>query len=201
MHVQRICASAFRRARVLPAPSGPASLSTLSVARRAIGAGPRLGRRAALGQAAESPAIVTGCIGAPSSEPAVAPAPVRDAGSVRVGWLAWQLLPIGYLLLAAIQWTSKDPADHRVALPLSLAAVVTLAVNLFLRPGGTARADTQQPDRAHLPRRPSCESCRRNPGTVAVRFPDGVAFAVCAGCLAAGVHGGGPGVTTTRGAR
>jgi hypothetical protein len=107
--------------------------------------------------------------------------------SVRVGWLAWQLLPIGYLLLAAIQWTSKDPADHRVALPLALAAVVTVAVNLFLRPGGTARADTQQPDRAHLPRRPSCESCWRSPGTVAVRFPDGVAFAVCAGCLAAGV--------------
>ena len=47
MHVQRICVPVFEWARFRAGLSGPASLSTLNAARRAMGAGPLWGRLAA----------------------------------------------------------------------------------------------------------------------------------------------------------
>jgi hypothetical protein len=150
--------------------------------------------------AAESPAVVDGWIGQPGPQPAGTDAAVRDAGSVRAGWLAWQLLPLGCLLAAVAQWTSKAPGDHRAALPFALATVVTAAVNLFLRPGA-AHSDRSGALASDPIVSGSCESCRHLPGTVTVLFPDGVTFTVCAGCLAAGVHAPETDVATTGGAR
>lgn len=132
-------------------------------------------------QAASSPAVVAGWLTESGhSRPAV-----RDAGAVRAGWLAWQLLPAGCLLAAVVNWTAGTPTGARLALPLALAAALTATVNLFLRSGGARHPAAGAEDGAVTR---VCESCHRMPGTVTVRFPDEATFSVCAGCLAAGVH-------------
>ena len=115
--------------------------------------------------------------------------PSTDAGSVNIGWLIWQLLPIGCLFAAVINWTGGSPNSHDLALPLALAAVLTAAVNVLLRPGGARHPAANTADSAMAR---VCESCHRLPGTVAVRFSDDVTFSVCADCLAAGVHAPSP---------
>jgi hypothetical protein len=111
------------------------------------------------------------------------PGRVRDAGTVPAGWLAWQALPLAFLLLATVQWSSDSPLDRRTALPLALAAVVTAAVNLR-----SNRARTTSLSAAARPVEGVCESCRTAPATATVRFADAATFAVCGLCLAAGVH-------------
>ena len=279
MHLQRICAPAFRRLRTWVGLDEPASPAALNAARRAMGAGPLWGRSAAIAlltayavallltrqtgalssvpvlmlagsggvivlatsvawcrgvdfnawleansrhrrgscqwliwrgeysgtpclaclasmparerrtwlQAAASPAVAAGWL--TEAETNHGRTAVRDAGAVRAGWLAWQLLPVGCLLAAVVNWTGGSPNGAGLALPLALATVLTAAVNVLLRPGGSRRP---APDRADDAAARVCESCHQLPGTVTVRFPDDVRFSVCAGCLAAGVHAPSP---------
>ena len=144
---------------------------------------PRRERRRWLAAVA-SPAVVTGWLDSPDPGGAgQRPEPLRDAGRVQVGWLAWQLLPAGCLLAAVHAYLSNDPATHRTALPLALAVMVTSAVNLYRRRDD--RTNTAPPQAGQIPQ---CESCHRSPGTVTVTFLDGATFHICALCLDAGSH-------------
>jgi len=143
---------------------------------------PRRERRRWL-QAAASPAAAAGWVVQPAAG-SERPPRLRDGGEVQAGGLAWRLLPIGLLTLAVHQWSSSDVTDRRTALPLTLATVLTAAFSL-------SRGRGAQRDRvieAGTDRSALCESCERMPAAVTVRFPDCLVFAVCATCLATGVH-------------
>lgn len=142
---------------------------------------PRRERRSWL-EAAASPAVRAGWLGESGGG---TPAPVRDAGSVRVEWLVWQLLPVGLLAAAVHQWTSSDPADRQAALPLALAVLLVAGINLHRARHARTSSDADDPAAAGPG---PCESCGWVPGSVTVRFADGVQFLVCATCLAGGVH-------------
>ena len=155
---------------------------------------PRHERRRWL-RAAASPAVTAGWLGEPGPVKGT-PAPVRDAGAVPVGWLAWQLLPVGLLAAAVHQWTSSNPADRQSALPMALAVVLVAGINLHRarqvsRPSPSTVTD--EPSTSAGSR--GCDSCQWAPASVTVRFGDGVQFDVCAPCLATGVHHTAPQVT------
>jgi hypothetical protein len=110
--------------------------------------------------------------------------PSADSGAVSVETFLFLVLSSFLVVAATSAWLSPAARIRSAAWPLLLASLVIASVSLHAhrrRPPGTGFQTPPEPT--------LCESCHRVRGSVRVLFPDGVAFTVCAACLAGGCFG------------